>query len=176
MLHQCSIHFFNLQYRLLGSEGHMCLQQQNAEDKAVSGYHSRKICPSTRPERYVRLPELEDMTGHQSWKTCSANTAGRHVRTPELEDMSEYQSCKIFPDTRATVWGPELQSTLPTDSPFLPEWMMYAYHRQWIEGLLPKDYTLQLRNVVSGSSGNVLKILCLPPSWYILDGIKKFHH
>lgn len=138
ILHPCSSPIFNLQYRFLGSEGHTCLQQQNVEDKVVSGYHSWKICPDTRPERHVRIPELENvrtpemenMSRHQSWKTRLNTRAGRYVWLQYPKDMSGYQSWKTCPDIRATARGPELQSTLPVDSPFLPESLLYPYHRQ----------------------------------------------
>ena len=125
-------------------------------------YQSWKICPDTRAGRYARIPELEDMSRYQRWKICSDITAGRYARIPELEDMSRYQRWKICPDktagrygripeledmfgcpdTRATARGPELQRTLPVESPFLPESLLYHYHRQRIEGPLSKDYTV----------------------------------
>jgi hypothetical protein len=54
--------------------------------------------------------------------------------------MSGYQTWKICLVTRTTARGPELESTLPVDSPFLSDWLLYPCHRQWIKGLLPKDY------------------------------------
>jgi hypothetical protein len=45
------------------------LQQQNVEDKVVSGYQSWKICPDTGAGRYVWIPDLKDMSEYQSNST-----------------------------------------------------------------------------------------------------------
>jgi hypothetical protein len=85
----------------------------------MSRYQSWKTCPDTRAGKQVRTPELEDMS--------LITRPERYVWLPELEDMSGYQS-------NSTRTG----AAFAFGSPFLS--LLYPYHRQEIEGLLPKDY------------------------------------